>query len=315
MFDCSCPDPGAVSFGSHLSVLDGQFCEKRLTNTAGLLQAFVTGSGAYQLFFTNEPSPALTTFSVTAGSEFGNLIAINADGKMRQLDFPNVAGLVVQTNASGQLVASALPAATIPDPLTVTTLNATTANIGTLSLTGTAAMSGLATGTITQAVGLDGSGNLIKGGSSSGVQTASFFESPSGSSIATPNSGAVAGGFLIIGNMLFDSGGNIAQVQDAQTIKVLVAGTYQIDWFGQLDGMAGRTGQTIMLTKNGTVLNNGNGSATTDGTPAGTFRTTTIAGKEPTSLAVNDLLKLQIPSSAGTSLKVYQARMVLTKIG
>lgn len=305
------------TYGSHLAIRDSQFCERRLENNAGLLQAFQTGSGQWQIFFTNEPSPSLATFSVTAGTEFGNLVAINADGKMRQLNFPNVAGLVVQTNASGQLVASALPAATIPDPLTVTTLNATTGNFGALNATGAVSLTGLASGTITQSVGLDGSGNLIKGGGSSGVQSAMFFESPTGASTATPNSAVVAGGFLTIGNLLYDTGGSIASVQDSQTVKINAAGPYMLDWGGQIDTLnTDRTGMTIQLVVNGVVVNNGNCYPLPPllSSSAGN-RTMPVSGFDLRALALNDTIKLQLSSASGATLTTYQVRLRLTKIG
>lgn len=317
IFDCTCEDPGSVSYGSHLSVRDGQFCERRLENAVGFLQNQVTGSGQFRQTFTTTPNIALGTFSVTADAAFGNLIAINADGIWRQLDFPNSAGLVLQTNASGQIVASALPAATIPDPLTVTTLNATTANLGTLNLSGTASMAGLASGTIAQAVGLDGSGNLVKGGSSSGVQSAMFFESASGNSTATPNSGVVAGGYLTIGNLLFDSGGSIAQVQDSQTVKILAAGNYLVDWGGQIDTLnTDRTGMTIQLVVNGIVVNNGNCYPLPPvlSSSAGN-RTMPVSGFDLRGLALNDTIKLQLSSASGATLTTYQVRLRLTKIG
>lgn len=317
IFDCTCEDPGSVSYGSHLAVRDGQFCERRLENQVGFLQNQVTGSGQYRQTFTTTPNIALGTFSVTAGQEFGNLIAINADGIWRQLDFPNVAGLVVQTNASGQLVASALPAATIPDPLTVTTLNATTGNFGALNATGAVSLTGLATGTITQSVGLDGSGNLVKTSSSSGVESAMFFESATGASTATPNSAVVAGGFLVIGNLLYDTGGSIASVQDSQTVKILVAGDYMVDWGGQIDTLnTDRTGMTIQLVVNGVVVNNGNCFPLPPllSSSAGN-RTMPVSGFDLRGLALNDTIKLQLSSASGATLTTYQVRLRLTKIG
>jgi hypothetical protein len=315
IFDCTCEDPGVADFGAHLAIRDSQFCNRRLENEVGLLQNQVTGSGQYRQTWTNEPSVALSTFSVTAGAEFGNLIAINADGIWRQLDFPNVAGLVVQTNASGQLVASALPAATIPDPLTVTTLNATTGNFGALNATGAVALTGLGTGTISQAVGLDGSGNLIKatGGTSSGVSSAQFFESPSSNSTATPNDSATANGFLVIGNLISDSGGSIAQVQDSQTIKILVAGYYLIDWGAFMDTTVGLQGASILLTVNGSVVNNGYGyPLNIDGSTIN--RPYPVSGDDGRPLAANDVIKLQV-SSGCVVRGIYQARLRLVKIG
>lgn len=320
IFDCNCIAPDLISTGAHLSVLDGSFCERRLANTGGLLQAFETGSGAFQISFTNKPSPNLATFSVTTGAEFGNLVAINADGKMRQLDFPNSPSLFLQTNASGQLIAAALPAQAVPDPLTITTLNATTVNTGALNATGAVAFTGLGLGTISQAVGLDGSGNLIRGGSSSGVQSAMFFESATGSSTATPNAGIVPGSFAVIGNLLFDTGGSIASVQDSQTVKVNVAGTYRINYCGQFDGgpNVNRVGPALLLSINGTVVNNGNTTPTPAGSPpqAGTNRNLEFTGMDLRTLAANDVIKLQLSSSAGSTVtNLYQVRLILDKIG
>lgn len=316
MFDCECVDDGVVVTGAHLSVQDGQFCSRRLENNAGLLQAYVTGSGAYQIFFTNEPSPSLATFAVAAGSEFGNIVAINADGKMRQVDFPNTPNLVLQTNAAGQIVASALGAATIPDPLTVTTLNATTVNAGALNATGVVKFTGLGTGTVVNTVGLDGSGNLIKGSNASGVQCSMFYESPTSPSNLKPNEAPTAGQNLVIGNQLYDSGGSIVGVVDGQTLKILVAGKYRVDWGGHITYNGFRLGAALNLTVNGTVVNSGNAASFGTGSDAAQ-RWAHCAGFHFQDFAVDDIIRIQLANGSGAFVTpntgVYALRAGFTK--
>lgn len=317
MSECGCSDPGMVTSGQHLSVLDGQFCEFRLQNAPGLLTARVTGSGGFQINFSTSPVTSLDSFQTTVNQNFGNFVAILANGTMNQLLGPATANLVPMTDASGGVAFRALPAATVPDPLTLTTINVTNLTAGALTLTGTMSAAGLPSGTVVNQLGLDGSGNVVKASNSTSVAIAMFFESPTSASTATPNAGVIAGGFLTIGNLLFDSGGNIASVTDAQTIKVLVAGTaYRIDWCGQIDVLAAkRTGMTIQLVINGIIVNNANGFPLDPLLPSSNPNTAlTITGMHAQALAVNDTIKLQLASASGTDIDTFQVRLVLTKI-
>lgn len=313
---CGCGDPGAKATGAHLSILDYQFCPYRLQNGNGFLVNQQTGSG-FQMGWSTSPVPNLDTFQTVEDQNFGNIVAILANGQMRQLLGPATADLVPMTDAAGGVAFRALPTATIPDPLSLTTLNVTNLTAGTFTLTGTMSANGLATGTVITQIGLDGSGNVVKGTGTTGVQTAMFFESPSGSSVATPNAAVIAGGFLIIGNLLYDSGGAIATVSDSQTVAIAVSGKYQVDWGGQIDSLGTpRTGMTIQLVVNGIVVNNANCYPldpildTADGN-----RTMPVTGFHAQNFTVADTIKLQLSSNSGSNLTTFQVRLRLTKIG
>jgi hypothetical protein len=314
LYNCPCEVPDLVESGSHLGILDGQFCPYRLENQAGLLVNRENGSGGFEITFSTAPVADLDVFTWTAQQEFGNLVAINADGAMRQLQGPATPNLFPRTNANGDLIFDTLPAATIPDPLTISTLNATTVNAGALNATGAVALSGLATGTIANTVGLDGSGNLVKGGSSTGLQSSMFYEAPTSPSAATPNASALAGDNMIIGNQLYDSGGSIVGVVDGQTLKVLVAGKYRVDWGGFISFRGKKLGAALNLVINGITVNSGNCPSNIVGTET-EVRTFNVAGFEFRDLAVNDLIRIQLVGGnyADTNSGVYSVRMGFTK--
>lgn len=314
IYQSPCPDPGVTNFGAALPVLDQNFCPRRLANPAvnSFLVGYNTPQG-YQVLFANSPQVALDAFPVVSGGTIGNLVVEGSDNVLRQLTLPSVAGLYLSTNASGQLVAGPLPPASVPDPLSVTTLNATTATIGTLTVTGQISAANMATGTVANLVGIDAGGNLVKGApAATGVQVAMFFESNTSPSASTPNSGATAGSFLVIGNLLYDSGGAIVTVTTSQILTVQVAGKYVITWDGQVGYTGGGTGRpSIALFINGVLVNNGNSRPTNVST---TDRTCALCGMEARPLAANDTIQLQLGSGSGTNTHVYEVRLIATKI-
>lgn len=316
---CTCSDLGPVTQASHVMVQDSQFCPFRLENHVGFLVSRVTGSGQFLIGFSSSPVVGLDSYQMVVNQTFGNLVGVLANGTMNQLLGPATANLILMTNAAGQFIPQALPTAVVPDPLNLTTITVTNLTVANFTLTGTMAATGLPNGTIATTIGLDGSGNVVKGSGAGGVQTAMFFESPSGSSLAVPNEAVIPGGFLIIGNLLYDSGGSIASVQDSQTVKCDAAGKYQIQWFGQIDTLkASRTGMTIQLVINGILVNNANCYPLSPTIPSAAdgARTMPISGMECRTLALNDTIKLQLSSSSGSSdVTTYQVRLVLTKIG
>lgn len=310
IYQCGCPDPGTVTVGAHLAVLDGQFCERRLVNAAGLTYIQQTSSGTFQVKVGSAPVANLNTFTWSTGQEFGDLVAIGSDGVMRQLQGPATPDLFPRTNAAGNLIFGTLPAQTIPDPLTVTTINATNANLTNLTATGPAVFSGLNAGTIAQIVGLDASNNLVRGGNSSGIQVAAFFESPSSPSATYPNATAVSGSNLIIGNQLFDSGGALITVTNSQTLTVAVAGTYVLFFEGltSINASGNRFELGIWLTINGVVVNKGNSCE-----PGFLINGIGVSGMEARNLAVGDVIRLQLNANT-SSVRTSQVRLVAIKV-
>lgn len=312
VFNSTCPDPGVVNQGAALAVLDSSFCQRRLANQAGLLVINSTPSG-YQVKATTEPQVAFTTFPVSSGGTIGNLVVQGADQVLRTLLPPNTSGLYLTTNGVGQFVLSPLPTFSVPDPLSVTTATVSNLTVPTqATFNGGVKFTALSSGTIATSVGLDASGNLITGGASvTGVQMAMFFEAATSPSASTPNSAATAGSNLVIGNLLYDSGGSIVAVQDSQTLKVSVAGKYCIQWEAQMTYTGGSEGKpAVLLLINGVIVNNGNARPTASTT---TQRSANFSGVEVRALAVNDTIQLQLASTSGTNTHVYEARVVVQR--
>lgn len=313
IYQRTCTDPGVVNNGAALPVLDNNFCERRLANPAqnAFVLIYLTPQG-YQVLATNEPQVTLSSIAVASGGTIGNLVVEGSDNILRQLTLPSVAGLYLSTNASGQLTVGPLPNQPIPDPLTVTNLNATNATIGTLTVTGQISAANMATGTVANIIGLDAGGNIVKGApAATGVQVAMFFESPTSPSASSPNANAVAGATLVIGNQLYDSGGSLITVTNSQKLTVAVAGKYRLDFCAQVAYTSGGTGTpAINLLINGVVVNTGDARS---GIASTTDRTAFIAGFEARTLSAGTTIELQLASGAGTHTHVYEVRLVAEK--
>jgi len=308
-----CTDPGVINVGANLLVSDSNFCNRRLAPSEGFVVINLTPNG-YQVSSTDEPNVNLSTFAVASGAAIGNILVRNTDGIIRTLAPAAVANLILMTNAAGQFVLSALPPFSVPDPLSVTTLNATTATFGSLTVTGpTAKFTGLVTGTIASTVGLDASGNLVLGTpAATGVQGAMFFESPTSPSALTPNSGATSGSLLVIGNQLYDSGASLVGIVTTQTLKILVKGKYRIDFCAQVTWSGGSSGRpAINLLVNGVNVNTGDARGDTSITT--TQRAANISGFEYRDLEINDTIQLQLAASSGINTHVYEARVGFQK--
>lgn len=317
----NCTDPTVIAQGRHLSVLDAQFCLRRLQNGSGYLVARQTGSGTWVLGFTTEPVVPLSSFQAVTGQVFGDLLVQGSDNIMRTLLGPASAGLVMMTNAAGQLVFAALPPATVLDPLTVTTLTVTgTATIAAMILTGTINFTGLATGTITQTIGLNASNDLIIGSAATtGVQSCMFYEQATSPGVAPwPNQSVTAGNDLTIGNLLSDSvlpavpGGALITPTNAQTLTVLTAGWYDMWWCGQVEGSNGSP--SINLLINGVNVNSGN-AVLQAGLVITTGRSANLSGFEGRRLAAGNTIRLQLGAQSGASIATYAVRFMAQRTG
>jgi len=329
VFQAACTDPGSATTLRHLTGLDSQFCERRiLPGDGGYLVARATGSGGWLIGFTTEPVVPLSNFTAAQTTAFGNLVVQGSDNIMRTLTGPAVANLYMSTNAAGQLSFGALPAATVPDPLTVGVANViTTLNAADVNITGTVTATGLATGTLTSIVGLNASNQLIKGTiANTGSQCAAFYEAavspaPTGN---TPNVSAVSGNPLIIGNLLFDStttAGNVAglfAVTNSVTLTCLIAGTYVADFGGMVvNTLASESNNgkpNIALSVNGIIVNSGN--ASNNNAQRGSYQNVvSLWGQEMRRYAVGDTIQLVLGSNTSASSKVYEVRCNLTRLG
>lgn len=260
VFRALCDDPGSVNFGTYLSVLDPQFCRNRLIQGTGVLQSILDGSGNPQITFTNAPVVDLNDNQAVVGVTFGDLVTIGSDNILTRLLGPAVANQILITNALGQLIFSPIPAATVPDPLTVGTLTVTgTATLNNVAIGGAVSATAIPSGTATVFLGLDGSNNVVQQTvSSSTAQIAQFFESPTSPNASYPNQFKPPGSNLTIGNLLYDSGGGIITVTDSVTLTVARAGAYEIKW----GGFQKRSGNAnwnagFQLQINGITVSNG----------------------------------------------------------
>lgn len=322
IYQAECPDPGSVTALRHLLGLDEQFCKRRLLpGTGGYLIARQTGSGTWVYAFSTTPVVDLEEFTAIQSQAFGQLLVQGADDIMRAMNGPAVANLVLGTNAAGQAIWIPIPPATVPDPLTVANLTVTTlATIASMAISGTINFTGLGTTTPAFLLGIDASGNLVKGDpATTGVQVASFFESPTSPSAATPNAGAAAGSLLTIGNLIYDSvlplvpGGSLFTATNSQTLTCITAGTYDVQWGGQITWDSGSSGRPAMpLLVNGITVNNGNSRPTGVTT---TQRAANLWCGNPRRFAVNDTVQVQMGSGVGANTNAYEVRVNFTRTG
>jgi len=220
----------------------------------------IGSNGSPQITWSLAPNVPFTQSNVALNQHFtGLLAALGSQGVMNRL-VPTSDGILYGRASDGTWYIGSLPAATVPDPLTLTTLIAGTVDVTTLNVTGNTTLSGVSAGTITQNIGLD-SGGVVVTGSLATPSMAMYYESTSRTSAATPNSSLTQGQGVIIGNELFDPDG-IAHVQDQQTIVIDTAGKYLISWSGYVTPTASTGGKLPLLTlaKNsmGTLVARGN---------------------------------------------------------
>ena len=268
----------------------------------------------------------LSNFTAVQSQTFGQLLVQGSDDIMRTLTGPAVANLYPRTNAAGQITFETLPTATVPDPLVVNNLTVVTnAKVADLQITGTATATGLATGTLTNIVGLNSSNELIKGTIAvTGSQCAMFFENPTSPGIATPNLNITAGQPCTIGNLLFDSAwpngvvgaGVLITATNIQTLTVLTAGTYVID-FGALTIRNGQTTANfgVQLSINGIVVNNGNNSTVATNLQNVTHNFNPQWGQEMRRLVAGDVIQIiAMPANPGNTF-IFAVRCNFTRLG
>lgn len=318
VFNSTCTDPGAVNQGAALAVYDASFCHRRLANQAGLVVINLTPSG-YQVKATTEPQVAFSTFSVASGGTVGSLLVQGLDQIIRTLLPPNTSGLYLSTNGVGQFVLAPLPTFSVPDPLTVTTATITNLTATNATVSGSVVFSGVTTGTAVATLGVDAGGNVVKStGSTAGVQSSLYYEAPTIPSASNPNATTVPGSMLVIGNEVnssLSSSGQLLSVNNSQTLEVVQAGFYLIDWTAYIayaDATVGGN-PAVLLLINGVVVSNGNGYPSTD--VVRMVRGANIAGTHQRRLNMGDTVQLQLAVSSNTGARARQVTLRATRIG
>lgn len=315
VFRATCTDPGTITFGTYLYFLDAQFCPARLVGAEGIVQSRQDGSGNFQITVTESPQIDLPTTQAVVGTPIPNLIGIDSNDFWYEIIGPALANQILLTNAAGQLIFGPIPAATVPDPLTLANITATTLLTGAaLTVTGATTLSGAAAGTITGVLGVNGAGLVVtQTVASLAAACAMFFESPTSPGASYPNTAVTAGSNLTIGNLLFDSGSTLINVTTSQTLTVAVAGAYVLQWGGMMSHTvisAWRTG--IQLVINGLVVSNGsvNPSEAISSQQVNVVQNCTYSRR----LAVGDTIQLKINPAAGANLQTYEVWLNATRV-
>jgi len=329
VYQGTCTDPGSATTLRHVLGLDSSFCQRRLLpGDGGYLVARATGSGGWLIDFTTEPVIPLSNITAVQSQTFGQFIVQGSDDIMRTLTGPAVENLYPRTNAAGQITFETLPTATVPDPLVVNDLTVVTnAQIADLQITGTATATGLATGTLTNVLGLNTSNEIIKGTiADTGSQCAAFFEntvSPNPQN-SYPNANSSPGNPLVIGNILFDStwpngvpgAGGLFAVLDQYTLSCVTPGTYVVDFFGMTrenTNQGGSGSQVISLKVNGIIVNSGNSNNWLNQNNQENLAH--LAGQDMRRYIQGQTIQLVLGSGATANTKCYEVRCNVTRLG
>lgn len=240
--NCACPDPGVVQTGQNVIVSDSNTCPRRLLpvydGSGNVVSGVVAviGSGSVAIVqVTNQPEVLYPQLNIAANESFGQLIiASGANGLHYRVNPPGAANLFLQTDGAGAIEFNGPPAATVPDPLTIGTINVDTLlNVpGNITFAGTITGS-VAAGTLITLLGLNSSNQIVSGNPATGISKAIFLDEPTGYlGQSFPN-------LSIANNQLAQIAGSqpyatdaIAIITSAQTIEVTATGTYQVDWIG-----------------------------------------------------------------------------------
>ncbi len=292
-------------------MLDFKFCDGRLSSAPGLLVNNINGSGNGSFGWTTTPQVQLTDFQATANVSIGQLIVMGSDYRWRALVGPASLGLFMQTDATGNVIFGNPPAATVPDPLNINNLNvAVKTTTVDLTTTGAVTLNNVTSGTVANLLGLDATNVLVTQAVSAGVAGSMFYEASTSPSATSPNQPKINGQYLVIGNRLFDSGGNLIGVTTSEALTVNVAGKYLLGWMALCRSLTNAK-VSVDLEINGVVVNNGNGRNDAAVPNCAALQFVPLTGFEVRTLAVNDVLKLQL--SASGTMQTFNARMVALK--
>lgn len=311
IYQGECTDPGTLTTGRFLSVLDFKFCERRLASGAGFLTSNINGSGNAGFSWTTTPQVQLIDYQAAENVDFGQLVVMGSDYRWRALVAPASAGLFMQTDATGNVYFGSAPAATVPDPLAIGDLSVSNlATLNDVTTNGTVTLNNIAGGTTVTLLGLNASNEIVSQNIASSLAFTMFYEEPTSPSPNVPNETAANGTYLVIGNKLYDSGANLINVTTSQALTVAVAGKYKID-FQALMRISNSSNGAIGLEINGVIVNMAGRTTGVTSLNATSSCISTIAGFETRNLAVGDVIKLQM-SRVGT-VATYNVRLVAEK--
>lgn len=301
-----------IPVAAHLQILDYKFCERRLENTPGFLVCDFPAGGTPQIFFTPEPCIQIPVLELGLGAEITHLNASLGDGAcMRRLKpGDEVDGWLRAIGGVWQI--SALPSENLPDPFERENLIVTdTATIENLVVGATLCFDALGSGTITDNIGLNVDGCLVKG-TISQIEAALYYESATLTTASTPNSPIARNTNAIIGNEIFDPQA-IASIVSTTRIKIDKAGSYLILWSGFFDKApsdAANGQPSLDLVINSSIVALGCGRAAQVNPPA----TAVVHGMHLTTLAINDTIDLKVNALAHLTNNLLQdVKLILVK--
>lgn len=314
-----CADPGMDTTGKHLMVLDSQFCQRRLENQNGFLYYGQNG-----LRFSDSPRVPLEELEVEEGDTFGSLvICTGSNGIFRRVVPASGVDGFLKANGDGTVSFADPTAASIPDPLTLNTINVSTLNVQDINASGILTATGLQTDTIVTPIGLNGSNQIVKG-QQQVISVAMFYETADPSSSATPNykfpSGTTA---PVKSNVEVFDPDAIASPSGETIITIDKAGDYIIEWYGNFTGYnpgAASVGGTmynpeLWLNLNNTTISRGWGPVFQDrrigGVAGGRIaRATLNVGDQISILGVG----MRDPNGSNNGTGLQGVTTVLTKI-
>lgn len=321
---CQCSDPGVVATGQDILVADANLCPRRLLplrdGSGNVLGAFIVYGGTGQqeaAFATQQPSVALPAVATAADQSFGSLVVCTgAAGVFSRITPPGAANLFLQTDGAGAILFGAPPGATIPDPLSIGTLNLATAlNLagGALAtFAGPITATGLSAGTAVSLLGLNGSNQFILSPPVASSK-AWFYESVSRTSTGYPNQTLGNNSFCVLAGTLYNADGIVTLSNNIATIAT--AGTYQIDWSGLFAPPSnGNYSPGISLVYNGNVINpgmRGGNQSAGSGYPG----SVEITGSHVMAVNTNDQFQLKITytGTPPTQSQLQDVQIIFTK--
>lgn len=322
---CQCSDPGLVQTGQNVVVTDANLCPRRLTPNYDGSGNVVSGFLVYQgngnvatVEVTNQPAVSYPVLSLTSGESFGKIVVVSGStGLHYQVNPPGAANLFLQTDGAGGLEFAAPPTATVPDPLSIGTLNLSTALNAScpVSITGTITATGIAAGSVVNFVGLNSSNQLVTG-TFSGISMSMFSDQTGPTDTTYPNAVLLANGNCIFRAQTYSDDNIAAFGLDTTSIKILETGKYRVDWqgmFGPQTTAGGRFSPSLQLQKNSAPVANGMQGGIVASTNEGgviVYESSAVTGVWVGSLNVNDILQLTaiVPSYIGgpaPSVPVY----------
>lgn len=304
LVQCPFPGPGILSNPRAVAAFDyrNQPGQVPSPNVASFLVAYLDGNGNPVVQWSNSPSVLPTSYPLALNQKFTGLLdAMGSSGGMRILTPTGLSAIAYLTaNPDGTWNLSPAPSSTIPDPLTIGTINANALNSVTLNIAGLSTFTGLSAGTVTQNIGLNASNQLVTGNTSVSA-VAQYYENTSLVSVATPNSTVSIGTGVVIGNEIFDPNG-LAHVQDAQTIVVDVKGTYLVRWGGTWGPVGAgasprRPALSLAYNSTGNIVSNGY----CIGGAQNTNSATVVFGEWPQALNAGDKLFIMPTGNPNTT--------------